>query len=165
MKRSIALVFTLMMGLMAGTVFASEKIAVVDMQQIMQRSGDMKGIQESLEKEFKPRRDKLISMEGKIKADMEKFKKEAAVMSKADQKKMQEKIISAQREFEQEGQKYQRELSAKHNAEMQKLYAKVRTVIEKVAKDGGYDLVLQKEAAPYVVNKLDLTDKVIKKLS
>ena len=165
MKRILAMGFTLMMALAAGTVFAASKIAVVDMQQIMQRSGDMKTIQQTLEKEFKPRRDKLVAMEGQIKADMEKYKKEAAVMSKAEQKKMQEKIVTAQKKFEQEGQMYQRELNTKHNAEMQKLYTKVRGVIEKVAKDNGYDVVLQKEAAPYSSTKLDLTEKVIKKLS
>lgn len=165
MKRILAIVLTAMMACTAGAVFAGEKIAVVDMQQIMQRSGDMKAIQQQLETEFKPRRDKLISMESQIKADMEKYKKDAAVMSKADQKKLQEKIVTAQKQFEQEGQQYQRELSAKHNAEMQKLYTKVRGVIEKVAKDSGYDLVLQKETTPYASSKLDLTEKVIKKLS
>ncbi len=165
MKRIFAMAFTLMMAFTTGTVFAGNKIAVVDMQQIMQQSKEMKTIQQQLENEFKPRRDKLISLEGQIKADMEKYKKDAAVMSKAEQQKMQEKIVGAQREFEQEGQKYQRDLNAKHNAEMQKLYSKVRAVIEKVAKDSGYDLVLQKETAPYADNKLDLTDKVIKKLS
>lgn len=63
------------------------KIGVVDLQKIMQTSSQMKAIQQKLEKDFKPRRDKLVAMEESLKKDMEKFKRESAVMSQAQKKK------------------------------------------------------------------------------
>ena len=141
------------------------KIGVVDLQKIMQASNQMKEIQQKLEKDFKPRRDKLVAMEETLKQDMEKFKRESAVMSDSQKKELEKKIVSAQQVFEREGQQYQQELSAAHNEAMEQLYSKIRKAISKVADTDKYDLVLQKDAAPFSSEKLDITNSVIKQIS
>ncbi len=137
------------------------KIGVVDLQKVMQTSDEMKTIQATLEKEFKPRRDKLMGMEADLKKDMETFKRDSAVMSQSKRKEMEQKIVDAQQQFERDGQQYQQELSAAHNQAMEQFYNKVRAAISKVAKEQKYELVLQKDAAPFSIDKLDVTDKVI----
>lgn len=157
----IALVFTL------GSVCAfadGEKIGVVDLQKIMQTSSQMKTIQEKLEKEFKPRRDKLVAMEEGLKADMEKFKRDSTVMSQTQKKDLEKKIVATQQQFEREGQQYQQELSTAHNEAMEEFYSKIRAAIAKVAENEKYDLVLQKDAAPFSSEKLDVTAKVIQEI-
>lgn len=161
------------LGLMAvvlcvlGTnVFADPaKIGVVDLQKIMQTSNQIKEIQQKLEKEFKPRRDKLVAVEASIKEDMEKFKRDGAIMSATQKKDMEKKIVSAQQQFERDGQQYQQELSTANNEAMEGLYAKVRSAIAKVAKDEKYDLIVQKDAAPFSVETLDVTDKIVKTIN
>ncbi|KTD15905.1 OmpH family outer membrane protein [Legionella israelensis] len=166
MKRLSLLFIALVLSFSGTSVFANwSKIGVVDLQKIIQTSPQMKNIQEKLEKEFKPRRDKLVSMETELKNDMEKFKRDASVMSEAQKKELQTKIIDAQKKFEREGQQYQQELSTAHNKAMEGLYNKVRDAIAKVAKDQKYDLILQKDAAPYSVQQLDVTDKVVEEIS
>jgi len=140
------------------------KIGVVDLQKIMQTSSQMKQIQQKLEKEFKPRRDKLVAMEGQLKKDMEKFKREASVMSQTQKKDMEKNILKAQQNFERQGQQYQQELSSAHNEAMEELYGKIRKAISKVADADKYDIVLQKDAVPFSSTKLEITDAVIKNL-
>ena len=140
-------------------------IGVVDLQKIMQTSNQMKDIQQRLEKEFKPRRDKLVSMEASLKADMEKFKRDTAVMSVAQKKELEKKIVSAQQQFERDGQQYQQELSSANNEAMEGLYSKVRAAISEVAKNDKYDLIVQKDAAPFSSSVLDVTEKVIKAIN
>lgn len=140
------------------------KIGVVDLQKIMRQSSQMKDIQTELEKKFKPRRDKLVESEQKVKTDMEKFKRDQSVMNDKQRKDLEKKIVEAQQKFEQEGQQYQQELSAEHNKAMEKFYGKVREAIAKTAKENKYDVVLQKDAAPYSDDSLDITDKVMKKI-
>ncbi|KTC66517.1 outer membrane protein OmpH (plasmid) [Legionella adelaidensis] len=140
------------------------KIGVVDLQKIMQTSSQMKAIQEKLEKEFKPRRDKLVATEESLKKDMENFKKESAVMSQAQRKDLEKKIIATQQQFEREGQQYQQELSTAHNEAMEAFYNKIRAAIAKVAQNEQYDVVLQKDAAPFSSDKLDVTAKVIQEI-
>lgn len=141
------------------------KIGIVDLQKIMQTSTQMKSIQQKLEKDFKPRRDKLVAMEETLKQDMEKFKRDATIMSDSQKKDLEKKILAAQQTFEREGQQYQQELSTAHNEAMEELYGKIRKAITKIAETDKYDVVLQKDAAPFSSDKLDITDSVMKQIS
>lgn len=166
MKRLASAFCAMMLLGFSNVVSANDaaKVGVVDLQKIMQTSSQMKAIQQKLEKEFKPRRDKLIAMEQNVKNDMEKFKRDSAVMNETQKKEAERKIIAAKQLFERQGQQYQQELSTAHNEAMEDLYAKIRASIQAVAQKGHYDLVLQKDAAPFSSNKLDITADVIKEI-
>jgi len=166
MKRISAVLVTLMFMFGSVSVFADGmKIGVVDLQKIMQTSTQMKSIQEKLEKEFKPRRDKLVEMEDGLKKDMEKFKRDSAVLNQSQKKDLEKKIVTTQQQFEREGQQYQQELSTAHNEAMEAFYSKIRAAIAKVAESDKYDVVLQKDAAPFSVDKLDVTTKVMQEIN
>lgn len=163
MKRLVLVLVGFVFSVSGANVLAdSARIGVVDLQKIMQTSSQIKDIQQKLEKEFKPRRDKLMAVEAKIKEDMEKFKRDGAIMSASQKKEMEKKIITAQQQFERDGQQYQQELSTANNEAMEGLYTKVRAAIAQVAKADKYDLIIQKDAAPYSADSLDVTDKVAK---
>jgi len=116
MKRIGSFVLALIFTMGGASAFAEgTKIGVVDLQKIMQTSAEMKGIQEKLEKEFKPRRDKLVAMEDGLKKDMEQFKRDSAVLSQTQRKDLEKKIVTTQQQFEREGQQYQQELSTAHH--------------------------------------------------
>ncbi|MFI4962569.1 MAG: OmpH family outer membrane protein [Legionellales bacterium] len=163
MKRLGAVFLALVFSLVGTFAFAdSAKMGVVDLQKIMQTSNQMKDIQAKLEKEFKPRRDKLVAMETSLKGDMEKFKRDSTILSSTQKKELEKKIVASQQQFERDGQQYQQELSTAHNEAMEGLYAKVRTAISTIAKADKYDIIVQKDAAPFSSETLDVTDKVIK---
>lgn len=143
---------------------ADTRIGVVDLQKIMQTSAKMKTIQEKLEKEFKPRRDNLIAMEAALKKDMEDFKRDTAILSQSQRKDSEKKIVALQQQFERDGQQYQQELSTAHNEQMEVFYNTIRAAIAKVAETEKYDLVFQKDAAPFSVDKLDMTAKVMQEI-
>lgn len=166
MKRITSVIMALIFIIVGSSAYATgAKIGVVDLQKIMQTSTQMKVIQDKLEKEFKPRRDKLIAMEEGLKKDMEKFKRDSAVLNATQRKELERKIVSTQQQFEREGQQYQQELSTAHNEAMEDFYNKIRAAIAKVAQEESYDLVFQKDAAPFSVERLDVTAKVIKEIN
>ena len=163
MKRQLGIALALLFTVFSTAIFADgSKIGVVDLQKIMQTSDDVKAIQATLEDKFKPRRDKIMGMEADLKKEMEAFKRDSSILSQTKRKELEQKIVTAQQTFEQEGQQYQQELSAAHNEAMEKFYDKIRAAIAKVAEAEKYDLVFQKDAAPFSVEKLDVTSKVIK---
>ncbi len=165
MKRLSGLVLAATLAVVSANLFADgSRIGVVDLQKIMQTSAQMKSIQEKLEKEFKPRRDKLIAMEETLKKDMENFKRDTAIMSQSQRKDLEKKIVGEQQQFERDGQQYQQELSTAHNEAMEAFYTKIRAAISKIAEREKYDLVLQKDAAPFSVDKLDVTAKVMQEI-
>ena len=166
MKQFGGVLIALMLAISTSSAFADgTKIGVVDLQKIMQTSVQMKAIQEKLEKEFKPRRDKLVAMEDGLKKNMEKFKRDTAIMSQTQRKDLEKQIVGTQQQFEREGQQYQQELSTAHNEAMEEFYNKIRAAIAKVAESEKYDLVFQKDAAPFSVDKLDVTVKVMQEIN
>lgn len=164
MKQLGSVFLALLFTLSSASALAETKIGVVDLQKIMQSSSEIKDIQANLEKEFKPRRDKLVAEEEKLKKEMENFKRDSAVLSQAKRKDLEKKIVESQQKFEQAGQQYQQELSTAHNEAMEKFYNKVRAAIAAVAKNDKYSIVLQKDAAPFSADNLDISEKVLKKL-
>ena len=163
MKRFGGVIIALIFALGSINVFADAvKIGVVDLQKIMQTATQMKTIQEKLEKEFKPRRDTLVAMEEGLKKDMETFKRDSAVLNPTQKKDLEKKIVTTQQQFEREGQQYQQELSTAHNEAMEQFYNKIRGAIAKVAESDKFDVVLQKDAAPFSIEKLDVTARVMK---
>ncbi|MBA3535943.1 MAG: OmpH family outer membrane protein [Tatlockia sp.] len=166
MKRITGILIALVLSVSGFNAFADgAKIGVVDLQKIMQTSSQMKTIQQKLENDFKPRRDKLLAMEEGLKQDMEKFKRDSTVLSDSQKKELEKKIVGIQQNFEREGQQYQQELSTAHNEAMEELYGKIRKAIAKVAATDKYDIVLQKDAAPFSSEKLDITDSVLKQIA
>lgn len=165
MKRLGGVLVALIVTFCSEAVFAEgTKIGVVDLQKIMQTAPQMKAIQEKLEAEFKPRRDKLVEMEDGLKKDMERFKRDGAVLSASQKKELEKKIVMTQQTFEREGQQYQQELSTAHNEAMEDFYNKIRAAIAKLAKNDKYDIVLQKDAAPYSADDLDVSAKVMEEI-
>lgn len=164
MKRLGGVILAFMLAGFCASAFAEAKVGVVDLQKIMQTSSQMRTIQQKLEQTFKPRRDKLVAMEDGLKKDMEKFKRDGAVMSANDKKALEKTIIATQQQFEREGQQYQQELSTAHNEAMEDFYNKIRAAIAKVAASEKYDIVLQKDAAPFSVAQLDITAKVMQEI-
>ncbi|MCC5791973.1 MAG: OmpH family outer membrane protein [Legionellaceae bacterium] len=165
MKRIMMALFVLFASLFSVSAFAdAASIAVVDLQKIMQTTPKMQVIQQKLEKDFSPRREKLVKMEEVLKNDMEKLNRDAAVLSNTEKKDLQKKIMESRQKFEQDGQAYQQELNTAHNKAMQSLYDEVSKIIAAIAVKQKYDLVLQKDAAPYSASKLDITAQVLEQL-
>lgn len=159
-------VFVLILGLSSFQAMAQDmKMATVDLQRIMQTSTQVQTIRQKLETEFKGRRDKLISMETELKKNMDTLKRDGAILSQSQKKDLEKKIMTAQRDFEHEGQQYQQELNTTHNEAMEAFFNQVKQAIEDYAKADSYDIIFQKDVAPYSSAKLDITDKVIQKIN
>jgi outer membrane protein len=56
---------------------------------------------------------------------------------------------------------YNKELQKKQGELTQPIYQRTMTLIRRLATNEGYDLVVDRQAAPYVRGDLDVTDKLI----
>lgn len=150
--------------LAAGMARAAEsKIAVVDMQKAVQATAAGKKAKSELEGEFEKRKKELQKKEADLKKMGEDLEKKKSVLS-------EEALAKKQGEFQEEMLKYrdqvgksQMEIQKKDRDLTQPILEKMRKVIEKVAKDKGYTLVLENSAMILYSGKdNDLTDEVIK---
>ncbi len=78
---AVAVLATLMMGTSV-SAFA-HKVGIVDMQEIYKQIPQMAKIEQSLQTEFAERRQELEKLQGDIRFEAEKFKRESTTMSQA----------------------------------------------------------------------------------
>jgi len=149
----------------AATETPGAKVAVVDMQQVLQKASQIKTINDQLTKQFKPRQDKIITQQKTLQDETNKLEKEATVMSAADRGKLQDKIIKERADLQGVAVAFQRDVSAAQNQAMQGFMNKFTTVVSNVAKTNNYDLVIQRSGAPYVKENLDITKQVLDELN
>lgn len=143
---------------------ATMKIGVIDLQQIMAQSTQLKQAREQLEAQFKPKQQKIMTQQEKLKAKMEKLQRDDAVMSVSQKKSLQDEIIQDQQQLNKQGQNYQQSLNQAQDKAMQAFFSQVQTAVDEYAGQEHYDLILQKDGVPFVAAKLDITDKIIAKL-
>ena len=142
----------------------SLKIGYMDMQKAIQETSVGKKAKKDLEKEFNAKKAELQKKEGDLKKMDEDLRKKAAALSdEAKGKKMQELQTEAMK-FQREVGESQMAIQKKERELTQPILEKLQTALEKVAKEGGYTMVLEKgeQSVIWAKKDLDLTDAVVK---
>lgn len=140
---------------------ADSKLAVVDTQRAIMETEDGLRAQATLRKLFDSRQRDLDKKQNDLQKEKEDIEKQQNVLSKqamaARVDKWQREMAALQAVFVE----YNKELQKKQGQLTQPIFQKVMGLIRRMATSEGIDIVIEKQAAPYVRSDLDLTDKVI----
>jgi outer membrane protein len=139
-------------------------VAVIDMQQIFQNSKQVKQINESLEKQFSSQKQSVESLSKQLQSDIDKYKKDQAVMDTKSANALKDKIRDQQQKLQQQQTDLQRELFEAQNKAMTQFLDKIKGIVKGMASNQEYDVVLPKNALLYSKDNLDITDKVLEDL-
>lgn len=150
--------------LLAGvSVSAQNKVGYVDVQKFIETTSAGKKAKSILDEEYSKRKKDL----DKKRADLENMAKD---LDKKRSVLSEEVFSKKQMELQEEGMKFQKNLGDQNN-EMQKkqkdlldpIIEKMRTVLEKVAKEKGFSIVLEKtgQSFLYASADSDLTTEVV----
>lgn len=159
--RRLAILLSIVAFVASSAVAAELKIGVVDLHAVLQKSSKAKGFSQRLESQFKPRQQQLIASQKQLKADVDKIRRDATIMTADQRKALQTKITQEQQALEKSGTQYQKDLAAAQNKATQAFFGEVSKALEKVAKQGGYTMILQKENVPYSQPQMDVTQQVV----
>ncbi|MFK3865093.1 OmpH family outer membrane protein [Pseudoalteromonas rhizosphaerae] len=162
---AIAILATLMMGTSA-SAFA-HKVGIVDMQEIYKQIPQMAKVEQTLQAEFAERRQELEKLQGDIRFEAEKFKRESTTMSQAQKDALREKVEGMQKNLAEKGRPLEQEIKTRQNQELAKVQGIIIKAIEDIAKDGKYDEVKVKDTTIYFNPKtvVDLSSKVVDQVS
>jgi outer membrane protein len=140
---------------------AETKIAVVDLQRATLTTEDGIRAQATMKKRFDKRQLELDAKRTELGRVQEDIEKQARILSReALQKRsadLQQQLVKLQTVYVE----YQQELAKMQNELMGPILKKMSAVIGRIAKKNGYEIILDKQATPYVRPDLDLTDQVI----
>lgn len=139
---------------------ADLKIAVVDPMTALGESEQVKRQVAALEKELAGDKAQLTRIENDLKTCQQRRMTEMQTMSESVRAKFQVDCENKQREGQILMQAFQRTVNERQQKIFQEMGPRLRTAMEKVVKEGGYDLVLQREATIHFKPELDITAKV-----
>ncbi|KYG65750.1 hypothetical protein AZI86_01350 [Bdellovibrio bacteriovorus] len=144
---------------------ADIKIAIVDMQKVVQSSSAGKKAKATLEEEFNKKKKELEKKEAELKKMNDDIEKKKAVMS-------EDALQKRHQEFQGEMMKY-RELVNKSQGEIQKrqselaapIMEKISKVLDRMMKEKAYDLILENNPGILrSVSSMNISDEVLKEI-
>lgn len=160
MKQLFAGLFLILMALPA----LASKVGYIDMQKVIQATKAGKKAKESLDTEFKKRKEGL----DKKKADIEKMgmdlEKKKGIFSEEVFGKKQMELQEEMMKFQKVVGENQLEIQKKEKDLLEPILEKMRKIIENVAKEKGFTMVLEKQGQSVIFaqKEVDLSEDVIK---
>lgn len=139
---------------------ALKKIAMVDMQRVLNETKEGKKARADLESSSKTKQEKLDKKRTKLEADASKLGslKGAALAS------AQETLQKESMELQSMLMTLEQELGDMHNRTLESMYKRAQDIVTKLAKERSIDLVLVRDSMTVIYAKdgLDITDEVVK---
>ena len=166
MRKLICLSIAVVVGLtLAGVAPASRadiKIGFVDPVRLLELSPQGEKALRLLEQEFVPRDKVLIDLRENI-LNMERdLEKNRLVMQITETQKKQREIDVLKRKLKREQEEAREDYNLRRNEELGRLQRLVRETIVEIAKEDGFDLIV--EQAVYVSGRINLTERVLERL-
>lgn len=162
------IVFALLVGLMMLPALASAeiKIAVVDTNYVMAKTPERDAIKQILLKEFEGRKSQLEREFKKLEEDRSNYVSNAQTMSETQRTKAERDLKKRSSNFKLKEEAYREDFKNRTQEEMRALGQKLQNAVTTVAKEGGYDVLLERRAAPYIGPKVkNVSDQVLQQLS
>ncbi|MEB3754248.1 OmpH family outer membrane protein [Acinetobacter sp. MD2(2019)] len=160
MKKLSTLLMTLSLAATAGLTHAAG-YGIVDMQRVVENSVYLKQQNATLQQSVKPSADRVEQLNKEIQA----LQGKAGSAKPAEVEQLKTQYDTKVREINSLEQNIQQRVQATSQTTSQTFTSRVQQAAEQLRKDGGLDLVLNKNAALAYDAKNDLTDKMIQKVN
>jgi len=160
---SVAALFTL--ASISSMANADQKIGVVDVQMVLQSLPQVAVIEQTIQSEFAGQIQEVQKLSSDGNFLVEKLNRERATMSATAISNLESQINTLGQQLQQKGGPLQENMKRRTEEERRKLFSLIQQAIDGIAKKGRYDMVLNKNAVPYSVDKWDISEDVLKQVS
>jgi outer membrane protein len=141
------------------------KIGVLNALQALFNSDAARIVQEELEQEFNADETRAQEISEQLTALSEKFQQDEAVMTQDEIRRMNSNAQDLQVQLQLIQERVQKALQEKNQQFLQSMQGTLAEAVSDVVAEGGYDLILNVDSAPYFAPVLDITAKVTAKLN
>lgn len=147
-----------------GNACAEElRIGIVRTDRILQESGPMIKAQKKLEKEFATREQELQKVSRQARELQTQLEKEGVTVAESERRAKEQELSRVNRDLQRMQRELREDYNLRRNEEWSAVLERVNKVINGIAEEEKYDLILQD--AVYVSKRIDITDKVLKALA
>jgi len=161
LHRSILIFCCLILAL---PVSAAElKIGFVNVVKIMDSAPQVEAANKRLEKEFAPKEKDILKKQQSVERLEARINKDSSVISDSELKNLTRELQDLQRDLVRDQEDARRDLNVRRNEELSKLQKQIFDVIQTVAKEDDYDLILT-DGVVWASEKIDITDDILNRL-
>lgn len=139
------------------------KIGVIDFQKVLKESEAGKKVQQKLQEQGKQMEAELQGIARKIEELNKQLSRGAMVMSEEKRQEKQRELEIKKYDFQTQRKKYQSEFREMESKMVGKLRSEIFSIAEEIGKQRGYLLIIEKSAAVYYPDSIDITSEVITK--
>jgi outer membrane protein len=141
------------------------KIAVVDFQEALNQVKEGAAARKKLEGMFESKRKGIEGLETQIKAKKDEYDRQAVILSDAARKQKEQELMALQSQYQQIYMQSEGEMQQAYAVLMEDLITKMRAIAETIAKEKGYNLVLEvtEGGVVYSAPAFDITAELIKR--
>lgn len=160
-------IFAIVLALLCWSMALAQgdlKIGFVNAARILDQAPQAEQARERLEKEFAPRDQELVSAQRTLRQLEEKLASDNTSMADEERRQMVREINSQKREIKRLRAEFQEDFNIRRNEELAKLQRQVYEAIVSLAKEEGFDLIVNDGAVIYASDRVDITDKVLERL-
>jgi outer membrane protein len=146
---------------------ATTKLGVIDLDRCMKESNEGKRVTESLKKELDAMQQKYVKAQKDLSDLQKEIEKQSLMLSSEARENKQNEYDRKNREFGYLSQDLTEDAQTAQQNANQKMLKQLYTVIQTLAKQQSFDLVLEKSNSSilYMSDAIDITDLVIKELN
>lgn len=143
----------------------AQKLAVVDVQQVLQSLPQVAVIEQNIQAEFASQMQEVQRLRSDGNFLVEKLQRERATMSEVAITDLEGQINVLGQQLQQKGQPLQQDVERRTEEERRKLFALIQQAIDSIAEKENYDMVLNSNAVPFSDKKFDISEKVQQQVS
>ena len=141
------------------------KIGILNAIQALFNSDAARVVQEELEQEFAQDEQRATELTEELTALQEQYQQNEAVMSEDEVRRMNSDAQDLQVQLQLIQERVQTALQEKNQEFVQSMQEELTQAVADVVAEGGFDLILNTESAPYFAPVLDITARVTAKLN
>ncbi|MBS24742.1 MAG: hypothetical protein CMQ28_03770 [Gammaproteobacteria bacterium] len=161
-----SVIVTLSLLLLAQGAFAQDtKIGVLNALQALFNSDAAQVVQQELEQEFALDEQRASELTEQLQALQEEYQQNEAVMTEEEIRRMNSSAQDLQVQLQLIQERVQQALQEQNQAFLESMQEELARAVTDVVAEGGFDLILNVDSAPYFAPVLDITARVTAKLN
>jgi outer membrane protein len=160
-KLLIGIVFLCVFPVPSANAAEVNRIGVVDVQRVFQSSEGGKKVEAEIRSQFNKLQAELQKKSEELEEMKKRFEREALVMDKLVREEKQRELRIKTNDFKSMQAKYSEDLKTIEARLGGRLQKELLRLVEKIGKEEGFTIIIEKRSILYSVGTIDVTDRVI----
>jgi outer membrane protein len=141
----------------ASAAQAQHKVGIINLQQALLESAEMKKAQADMEAKFKPRQEAIDKLQREIQEIQRQLQSMQGKLQPQAEQEMMANGQRKQRELQRETEDLQADVDAERSIVLSRGRERIQTVVDKLAEEKGLDVVLDSGTTVFFKTALDIT--------